>query len=196
MPQKYPLPSTWRGRVVAHARGMCWGKVETTPNRSQFCDYIQTRNGGEKGEYWCMDFVCVVFHDVLQLASPLLQSGSCEQQRQRAIAKRALRTRSEFDAARAVDPLTVSAWVGLVIGKDDAGRNHAHHTFIVGDLGPDSSVIVTGPRGGWLTCEGNAADPTGAASSNGDGAYHGRERGHPADPGLYQFIDPLALSQA
>lgn len=188
------LPVDWRSRVVAGMRARAIGKCEGPSNRGFLPEYVQRRNGGELGEFYCMDTVGATFLDVVGHASPLLLSGSCEQQRQRAIAKGTRRTRAEFESARGVDPMLAAAWIFLVIGPDDAGKPHAHHTGTVGDINERTgAIVVTGPRGGFLTCEGNAADPTKPASRNGDGIYHGRERGHVDDHTEYEFIAPEAF---
>lgn len=188
-----PLPADWRVRVVACARGLAIGKCEDRPNRGQVPDYCAHTAGGDVGLFWCMFFVVTVFRRALGLSTPLLQSGSCEQQRQYAIAKGALRTRAAFDEALLRGAMFVLGWVGLVVSIVD-GQPHAHHTFIVGTIADDGRIVVTGPHGGFLTTEGNAADPKAGASRNGDGAYTGRERGHAADMARYEFIAPEALA--
>src|SRR5438477_4984712 len=155
-----PLPNDWASRVVAGMRARCIGKCEDTANRGQIPDYVQRRAGGGLGEFWCMDLVVATFADTLGHASPMLLSGSCEQQRQRALSKGALRTRAEFDTIRSADPTKVAGWVFLCVGPDDQGKPHAHHTGIVGEIDETTGAFATaGQRGGFLTCEGNAADP-------------------------------------
>lgn len=190
-----PLPSGWRDRFVGGMRGRCIGKVEDQgANRGQLCDYVTHRDGGTPPEFWCCHLVAVTAADVLGHASPIILSGSCQQQWDRAIAKGARRTRKEFDTARAADPVSVAGWLFLCIAlvDDEKGGKvrHAHHIGSVGDVDDLTGQLkVFGPHGGFLTCEGNAADPKDPASRNGDGAYHGRERGHSADTGDYEFID-------
>jgi hypothetical protein len=180
------------------------GRVEPNgDNLGQLPEYLQLRNGGNKGEFYCMDTVGATGRDTLGKAWPLLLSGSCSQQRAYAKKKGALRSRAEFDAACAADPLSVLSWVMLVVdpAKESAPEEkaaglpgHAHHTGVVGELDEATgTLIVNGPRGGFFTIEGNASDPTKGASRNGDGIYHGRERGHPGDKGLYEFIDTGAF---
>lgn len=136
-----------------------------------------------------MDAVCATGLDEFGKAWPLLLSGSCQQQWERAIAKGARRTRAEFDAARVRDALSVAGWIFLCVDTTVPG-GHAHHTGSVGDIDEATGAIVArGPRGGFLCIEGNAADPKKPASRNGDGWYHGRERAHPDDKTTYEFID-------
>lgn len=200
-----PLPAAWRDRYVGGMRSRCIGRVEPNgDNRGQLVDYVQTRNGGQLGEYYCMDTVGATGLDMFGKAWPLLLSGSCAQQRVYAKKKGALRTRAEFDALRAKDPLLVAGWILLVIDakgtplpeEKAAGlQGHAHHTGTVGDVDDESgALVVNGTRGGFLTCEGNAADPKKPSSRNGDGMYHGRERGHRDDATTYEFIDPSAFA--
>lgn len=188
------LPRTWRVQFASGMRARAIGKVEDRDNRGQLPDYVQRRNGGALGDFYCMHTVGATGLDTCGKAWPLLLSGSCEQQRQFAKKRGALRTRVEFDAACAVDPLSVLGWIFLCIGPDEQGNPHAHHTGCVGDVDDATGeLVVTGPRGGFFTCEGNAADPTKPASRNGDGIYHGRERAHPDDRTTYEFIDPEAF---
>jgi hypothetical protein len=188
-----PLPSTWRIQFASGMRSRAIGKCEDAENRGQLPDYVQRRNGGALEEYYCMDTVGATGLDTLGKAWPLLVSGSCEQQRQYAQKRGALRTREQFEAARAADPMSVLGWIFLSIGPDEHGNPHAHHTGVCGDVDDATgALVVSGPRGGWLTVEGNASDPKKPASRNGDGIYHGRERGHAGDHGEYEFIDPGA----
>lgn len=191
------LPSYWRHAIVSAHRARAIGKIEVSANRGQLVDYVVRADGGNLGDYYCCHAVATTFADILGLASPIVRSGSCSQQRIRAKKFGALRSRTEFDAARLKDPMCVAAWIFLVIdthaSADGEGLpGHAHHTGIVGEV--QNGVIVTrGPRGGFYTVEANAADPLKTASRDGDGWYHGRERGHPGDAALYEFIDPAAF---
>ena len=193
------LPAGWRERYVGAMRARAIGKIEVTANRGQLVDYVQRRNGGTLGEFWCMDAVGATGVDAFGKSWPLLLSGSCMQQRQWANKKGALRTRAEFDARRTQDPMLVAGWIFLVIDptKPNDGpelKGHAHHTGSVGDVSEATSAIaVNGPAGGFLTIEGNAADPKNPASRNGDGWYHGRERGAPTDRATYEFIEVPAI---
>lgn len=195
------LPKAWAIRYASALISRAIGKVEDQgANRGQIPDYCAKRNGGEVGQFWCCHYVCSTGRDQFGKAWPLLLSGSCSQQREYAKRKGALRTRAQFDAARAADPDAVLGWLMLVIDPtapaDGSGMpGHAHHIGAVCDVDEATGeLVVTGPRGGFLTVEGNAADPKAAASRNGDGAYHGRERGHSADATTYEFIDPSAFA--
>ncbi|HXU04993.1 MAG TPA: hypothetical protein VN903_28730 [Polyangia bacterium] len=197
----HPLPVQWAERYVGGMRSRCIGPCEVGPNNlGQLPEYVQRRNGGAKGEYYCMDTVGATGLDLFGKAWPLLISGSCSQQRIYAKKKGALRTRAEFDALRAKDSLLVAGWIFLCIDTTAPADSpelpgHAHHTGSVADVDPETgALIVNGPRGGFLTCEGNAADPKKPASRNGDGIYHGRERAHPDDHTTYDFIDPAAFA--
>lgn len=196
------LPMDWRSRVVAGMRARAIGRVEVTANRGQLPDYLQSHAGGSLGEYYCMDTVCVTFADVLGHASPLILSGSCSQQRIRAKARGALIDRAEFERRRTADPISVVALIMLVIDASAPADGpelpgHAHHTGTVGDIYLlTGAIVATGPRGGFLTIEGNASNPKAIASANGDGIYPGRERGHQDDHTKYEFIDPAAFVAA
>ncbi len=187
------LPTTWRYGVIVAAEAIAVGKCEVGENAGTIPQWCQTLTGNKPPDYWCASSGARSFERALRHRSPVLLSASCEQHRQRALAKGALRTRAEFDAARAADPLSVAGWIGLCIGPDAAGNPHAHHFVIVGNLNTQAELVTRGPRGGFLTVEGNAANPANAGSRNGDGQYAGRERGHPDDRTTYAFIDPEAL---
>lgn len=175
----------WRTRVVVAASTLAVGKAEVDGANDGFLvRWCQRMTGNAPPDFWCMSAVCRAVWSALRKASPLLSTGSCEQQRQHAKKQGALRTRAQFDNARAHDPLSVAGWAFLCVDN-----NHAHHTGIVGIVGDDGVIVTRGPRGGFLTAEGNSADPTKPASRNGDGFYRGRERGHPDDRTLYEFID-------
>lgn len=191
MPRKPLLPS-WPRDVIVAATATAIGKCEDKPNDSVLVRWFLKLVGWLTPAFWCMASVSRDFERACRHRSPLLLTASCEQQRQRAIANGALVTREKFDIQRALDPLSVAGWVGLCIGPDDQGKPHAHHTFIVGVLSDDADIVTRGPRNGFLTVEGNAANPKEPGSRNGDGKYEGRERGHPDDHIEYQFIDPAA----
>lgn len=198
------LPPSWPDRYVGGMRSRAIGRIEPNgDNLGQLPEYVQVRNGGARGEYYCMDAVGATGLDCFGKAWPLLQSGSCSQQRAYAKKKGALRTRAEFEEARKRDPLSVAAWIFLVIDTKAEPRpeeraaglaGHAHHTGTVGDVDEETGgLVVNGPRGGFMSIDANAADPKKPASRNGDGWYHGRERGHPDDHTTYEFIDPAAF---
>jgi hypothetical protein len=190
------LTLDWRRATVAVASALAVGKCETGENSGTIPEWCQRITGNKPPDYWCMSAISRIFERSQRHRSPLLLTGSCEEQRQRAIKYKALRTRAEFDAARAKDPLSVAGWIGLCIGPDADGDPHAHHTVLVGNLNNNADLMTVGPRGGFVTIEGNAADPTKPGSRNGDGLYEGRERGHPQDKTEYQFIDPAAYAAA
>ena len=49
------------------------------------------------------------------------------------------------------------------------GYDHAHHTGVVGEIEVETGhIVVNGDDGGFLTCEGNAADPGKPSSRNGE----------------------------
>jgi hypothetical protein len=183
-----PLPKDWRVRYVAAVCARCLGPVEDQgANRGQLPDYLAKRNQGTLADFWCCHLCGATGRDQFGKAWPLLLSGSCQQQREWAKKKGALRTRAEFDTAFAADPLSVLGWLFLVV---DVAKDHAHHIGAIGNVDDTTGELVTrGPRGGFLTAEGNAADPRQPASRNGDGAYQGRERGHPGDKTTYEFVD-------
>lgn len=194
-----PLPSTWRVQFVSGMRARAIGKIETAPNRGQLVDYVQKRAGGDLGEFWCADAGSSTAADMLGKSSPIILSGSCAQQRVRAKKLGALRTRAEFDAARTADPLSVLGWIVLVINtsaepmpiEKAAGLSgHGHHFGVIGEIDDATGeLVVNAAHGGFYTIEGNAADPRKPASRDGDGWYHGRERGHPDDHATYEFVD-------
>lgn len=188
-----PLPPEWRVRVLVAASSLAVGKCETGENSGTIPEYCQRITGNKPPDYWCASAVARLFERGLRRRSPVLLTASCEQQRQRAMKRRALRTRQEFDDARAIDPLRVAGWVFFCIETLPTGELHAHHTGVVGVIDDDGDPATLGEHGGFLTTEGNAADPTKKGSRNGDGFYAGRERGHPADLTVYQFADPEAL---
>lgn len=181
---------TWRRDFAMCAHSTAIGVCEDTPNWSVLCKWFLRKVGLTSAAFWCMASVCTDAERAWGNRSPLRMTGSCEEQRQRAIKLGAHRTREQFEAARSADPQSVAAWIGLCIGPDEQGNPHAHHTFSVGAFDADMTLLVNGPRGGFLTIEGNAADPKRPSSRNGDGKYEGRERGHPDDATAYEFIDP------
>jgi hypothetical protein len=70
---------------------------------------------------------------------------------------------------------------------------HAHHTGFVGHYRMDGVIRAFLASGGFITTEGNAADPTKPPSDNGDGVYSGRERGTESTKRLYHFGCPEKL---
>ena len=187
---RLPLLASWRRDFIMCAHATAIGPCEDTANWSVLVKWFLRKVGLTSPAFWCMASVATDAERAFGARSPLLMTGSCEEQRQRAIKLGAHRTREQFEEARAADPMSVAGWVGLCIGPDEAGKPHAHHTWLVGAMDDARDIIVTGPRGGVLTIEGNAADPKKPSSRNGDGKYEGRERCHADDKGTYEFIDP------
>lgn len=194
---KLPEAITWRAALIRQAASYRFIREYAGANAGEGVAWCQAATGNRPPDYWCMSFVCRVGFETFGARWPLLMTGSCEEQRAFLARKGALRSRAEFDAAMAHDPHDVLGWLGLLVDLS-TGRPHAHHAFLVGarlNIGkPDEMLATQPPAGpGFYVTEGNAADPHGAASSNGNGAYTGRVRGHAEDSGLYVFGDLAAL---
>lgn len=191
---------TWREALIRHVSALTYIREYAGANRGEGVEEMQRSTGNAPPDYWCMSFV---YRGVRKmLGKLLLRSASCQQQREYAASRHALRTRAEFDAVVRNDTLKVLGWVGLCIDKN----NHAHHTFFVGAV-RDDDTIVGAIADGFVTTEGNAADPEQPASRDGNGAWRGRLRGnrkattftfnkpraYAADVSTYEFIDLGAL---
>lgn len=206
---------SWREALIRLANSLTFIREYAGANAGEGVQAIQSSTGNKPPDYWCMSFVYKCVRSML--GKVLLRSASCAEQRAYAKRKGALRTRAEFDAtvnAKGAD--AVLGWVFLVIDtkaaaypveKAEGLTGHAHHTGFVGCVqfgGPADGTLIAATLGGFISTEGNAADPLKPASRDGNGAYGGRLRGnvtrrsyngraYEPDRTTYEFIDLEAL---
>lgn len=179
---------TWSEALIRHASGLTYIREYAGANRGEGVEAMQSATGNHPPDYWCMSFVYRCVRKML--GKVLLRSASCSEQRAYAKKNGALRTRAEFDdVVRTKGPDAVRGWVFLVIDTTAEPRpeekalglkGHAHHTGLCGAARDTDDAIIVVPKtaDGFVTTEGNAADPEKLASRDGNGAYKGRLRGN------------------
>ncbi len=209
---RFPAVLSWSVALIRHVCALTYIREYAGANRGEGVEEMQRSTGNEPPAYWCMSFVYRAIRKML--GKILLRTASCSEQRVYAKKAGALRTREQFDErVREMGPLSVLGWVFLAIDRkapdDGPGMpGHAHHTGFVGAVKDDDSIVTTPPTGdGFITAEGNAADPEKPASRDGNGAWKGRLRGnrkpttytfnkareYATDGTTYEFIDPEAV---
>lgn len=205
---------TWYHTILAHACGLTFIR-ETTPNAGEGVIACQKVTGNEPPASWCCSACAKIAVDVYQDAWPLVRSGACEDVRRDYEKHHALVTIADMRASIAKAQLfgypvrseLGAGWQFFTVAtlKDAAGAPllHAHHTGWVGLLAKNGQI--TGfLDDGFVTTEGNAADPTKPPSDDGNGLYSGRVRGNvrpimyagklwPADSKVYHFGRPDLL---
>ncbi len=201
---------TWYRALLAHVNGLTYIREPAGhPNDGEGVRACQKVTGNEPPASWCCSACAKVCVDLWQDAWPLVRSGACEDVRQAYAKRQALWTIDQVRAAITAGELLGypvrsefgAGWQFFAVAtlKDAAGALllHAHHTGFVGQLQKNGQVAGF-IADGFVTTEGNAADPTKPPSDNGDGLYAGRVRGNqhaimyqgklwPADPKLYHF---------
>jgi hypothetical protein len=202
---------SWRVALVRLAASYDFVREYAGPNAGEGVNAQQASTGNTAPDYWCMSFVyrCVR----RMLGAVLLRTASCAEQRAYAKRKGALRTMDEF-RRRVADagPDAVLGWVFLLIDPKGAPleveraaglAGHGHHVGLVGHVQSDDEILGA-LADGFLTTEGNAADPRKPSSRDGSGVYGGRLRGNRSahayggrewqpDGSTYEFIDLEAL---
>lgn len=183
---KLPESLPWWQALVRHARGLTFIREYAGANTGEGVQACQKTTGNAPPDSWCCSFTNKCGADMFEDAWPLPHSGRCEDVRQAALKRGAL-VDSVAEACK-ID----SCRQGFTVATLDGGVKHAHHTFFVWQW--------LEPGKGFVTVEGNAADPKGAQSSDGNGAYWGRVRGNTVpvtfngltfkpDPREYHFVD-------
>jgi hypothetical protein len=179
---KMPATLTWADALVLHAEGLTFIREYAGPNDGEGVRACQKTTDNAPPDSWCCSFVTKCGTDMFGDRWPLPRSGRCETVRQYALDHGALLLDIN-QAKRGMQGFTVAELPGGL---------HAHHTFIV--------TQQLGKGLGVVTVEGNAANPNGAQSSDGNGAYKGRVRGNTKpstyggrtfspDSRLYHFVD-------
>lgn len=200
----------WYYVVVATADGLTFIRETDAehPNSGEGVQACQRVTGNEPPASWCCSACAKVCTDIWKDEWPLVRSGACEDVRRDYAKHGALWTIDQVRAAITARDLCGypvrsefgAGWqfftVATLTGK--AGPVlHAHHTGFVGQL-KKNRQLVGFLDDGFVTTEGNAADPTKPPSDNGDGMYAGRVRGNvrpimysgklwPADSKVYHF---------
>lgn len=193
---------TWREALIRHVSALTFIREYSGANRGEGVEEMQRSTGNAPPAYWCMSFVYRAVRKML--GKLLLRSASCDEQRDYARKRGALRTRAQFDETiRTKGVEAVLGWIFLCVKLSVPGGD-AHHTGFVGWVQPDDTLIGAFADTSFVSTEGNAADPEKPASRDGNGAYGGRLRGnrqpktfrgraYGVDPTNYEFIDPEAL---
>lgn len=215
MPLQRTFP--WYHALLAHADGLTFIR-ETDPEHPNSGEGVlacQRVTGNEPPASWCCSFHAKNVTDLWKDNWPLVRSGACEAVRLDYARHKALWTIDQVRTAIAAGDLlgyptraeVGAGWQFFTVAtlRDVKGAPvlHAHHTGLVGMLGRDSAITAF-LADGFVTTEGNAADPRKPPSDNGDGAYAGRVRGNlhavtfggklwPADQKVYHFGRPELL---
>jgi hypothetical protein len=214
MPLRLSFP--WYYALLAHARGLTFIREPAgQPNAGEGVIACQKVTGNEPPASWCCSYAAKNQTDLWRRTWPLVLSGACEDVRRDYEKHGALWTIDQVRAAIAAGDLLGypersefgAGWqfftVATIKLADGTKALHAHHTGLVGVLN-DDATITGWLEDGFVTTEGNAANPKLPPSDNGDGAYAGRVRGNqrpasyggkvwPADPKVYHFGRPELL---
>lgn len=204
------LSFPWYYVVLSHMGGLSYIREPVGhPNSGEGVIACQKVTENEPPASWCCSAVVKVVTDIWGDHWPLVRSGACEDVRRDYEKRGALLTIDQVRKGIAAAELfgyplrseLGAGWqfftVATLAGAGGAPVLHAHHTGLVGTIAKNCQV--TGfLEDGFVTTEGNAADPTKPPSDDGNGLYTGRVRGNvrpimyagklwPADSKVYHF---------